>query len=67
MDLFGPVNKLYCTSYDRAMVSFLACLKVCRKLLTLSHCSSMHIGNRNVWLNHHSTLQMPGESLVRCM
>ncbi len=28
-DLFGPVSKLYCTSYDRAMICFLACIKVC--------------------------------------
>ena len=28
-ELFGPVNKLYCARYDRAMVAFLACLKVC--------------------------------------
>lgn len=27
-ELFGPVNKLYCARYDRAMVAFLACLKV---------------------------------------
>lgn len=27
-ELFGPVNKLYCSSYDRAMVLYLACLKV---------------------------------------
>ena len=27
-DLFGPVNRLYCTSYDKAMVLYLACLKV---------------------------------------
>ncbi len=27
-ELFGPVNKLYCTAYDRAMVLYLACLKV---------------------------------------
>lgn len=26
-DLFGPVNKLWSSSYDRAMVCFLACLK----------------------------------------
>ena len=26
-DLFGPVNKLYCTAYDRAAILFLACLK----------------------------------------
>lgn len=26
-DLFGPVSKLYCTSYDRAMACFLTCLK----------------------------------------
>ena len=64
MDLFGPVNKLYCTSYDRAMVSFLACLKVRSQLLTRSHCSSKHPGNRNVLLNHPSTLHMPAESLM---
>lgn len=28
-DLYGPVNRLMCASYDRAMVCFLACLKVC--------------------------------------
>ncbi len=27
-DLYGPVNKLYCTAYDRAMTLYLACLKV---------------------------------------
>ena len=27
-ELFGPVNKLYCARYDRAMVAFLACLRV---------------------------------------
>ncbi len=27
VDLFGPVNKLFCTSYDRAQCIFLACLK----------------------------------------
>lgn len=27
-DLFGPVNRLLCTAYDRAMVMYLACLKV---------------------------------------
>lgn len=27
LHLYGPVNKLYCASYDRAMVSYLACLK----------------------------------------
>ena len=27
-DLFGPVNRLYCTAYDKAMVLYLACLKV---------------------------------------
>jgi len=27
-ELFGPVNKLYCAGYDRAMVAFLACLRV---------------------------------------
>lgn len=26
-DLFGPVNKLFCTSYDRGQVAFLTCLK----------------------------------------
>ncbi|KAK9824013.1 hypothetical protein WJX72_006970 [[Myrmecia] bisecta] len=26
LDLHGPVNKLYCTSYDRAMTLFLSCL-----------------------------------------
>ena len=32
-DLFGPVNRLYCTAYDRAMVMYLACLKVTSRLL----------------------------------
>ena len=27
-DLFGPVNKIYCASYDRAMALYLACLRV---------------------------------------
>ena len=27
LDLFGPVNRLYCTSYDKAATYFLACLK----------------------------------------
>lgn len=27
-ELFGPVNKLYCAGYDRAMIAFLACLRV---------------------------------------
>ena len=27
-DLFGPVNRFLCINYDRAMVCFLACLKV---------------------------------------
>lgn len=26
-DLFGPVSKLYCTQYDRAMTCYLTCLK----------------------------------------
>ncbi|CAK0735365.1 hypothetical protein CVIRNUC_000569 [Coccomyxa viridis] len=26
-DLFGPVNKIYCASYDRAMALYLACLR----------------------------------------
>lgn len=26
-DLFGPVNKLWSHKYDKAMISFLACLK----------------------------------------
>ena len=26
--LYGPVNRFVCTGYDRAMVAFLACLKV---------------------------------------
>lgn len=30
LDLFGPVNRLYCTSYDKAATYFLACLKVRR-------------------------------------
>lgn len=28
LQLYGPVNTVYCASYDRAMVSYLACLKV---------------------------------------
>ena len=28
-DLFGPVNRFLCINYDRAVVCFLACLKVC--------------------------------------
>lgn len=27
-DLFGPVSKLWSSNYDRAMICFLACLKV---------------------------------------
>jgi beclin 1 len=27
-DLFGPVNRFLCINYDRAVVCFLACLKV---------------------------------------
>ena len=26
--LYGPVNRFVCTGYDRAMVAFLACLRV---------------------------------------
>jgi hypothetical protein len=26
-DLYGPANRLLCTSYDRAMVIFLACVE----------------------------------------
>jgi len=26
-DLFGPVNKLWGSAYDKAMVAYLACLK----------------------------------------
>jgi beclin 1 len=26
-DLFGPVNKLWSSNYDRAMMCYLACLK----------------------------------------
>ena len=32
-DLFGPVNRLLCTAYDRAMVMYLACLKVTPRTL----------------------------------
>ena len=28
VELYGPVKKLYCPNYDRAMTSYLACLKV---------------------------------------
>lgn len=27
-DLYGPVNRLMCAGYDRAMVMFLTCVKV---------------------------------------
>ena len=27
-DLYGPVNRLMCAAYDRAMVMFLTCVKV---------------------------------------
>ena len=41
-DLFGPVNKLYCTNYDRAMSLYLACLKVALyPLLSGDHCMDL--------------------------
>ena len=27
-DLYGPVNRVMCAGYDRAMVTFLTCVKV---------------------------------------
>ena len=27
-DLYGPVNRMMCAAYDRAMVMFLTCVKV---------------------------------------
>ena len=30
LELFGPVSRVLCAGYDRAMVAFLACLRVSR-------------------------------------
>lgn len=36
-DLHGPVNRLMCGSYDRAMVMFLTCLKVQAYVFFICH------------------------------
>ena len=34
-DLFGPVNKVMCAGFDRAMVMFLTCVKVSTLLMLI--------------------------------
>lgn len=40
-DLFGPVSKIYCSDYDRAMTLYLACLKVPPLTLSQAHSHSV--------------------------
>ncbi len=35
-DLYGPVSRMMCASYDRAMVMFLTCVKVKTHAILLS-------------------------------
>lgn len=44
-DLFGPVNRFLCINYDRAVVCFLACLKVGVRGRVLSQLTSLLRGS----------------------
>ncbi len=49
-DLYGPVSRMMCASYDRAMVMFLTCVKVQIRavsslLATYATCVGIHIAD----------------------
>jgi len=49
-DLYGPVSRMMCASYDRAMVMFLTCVKVqiravSNLLATYATCVGIHIAD----------------------
>lgn len=49
-DLYGPVSRIMCASYDRAMVMFLTCVKVkihaiCNWLAPCANYVTIHIAD----------------------